>query len=213
MIKINLLGVAAPKPKVKAPVAVSKAMQLGSFLVALVVSFAIVGLVYMIWSGSIATLNVQLRKQQTEQARLAAIKQENARYEHERALLEQRIKTIEMLRSSRMGPTEFMNALGNVVNKTPNDLYLFSVAPQGDRMVIHGQAGSVNSVATLLSSMKTSAYFDDVQLRQLYEDDVQELVGYKFNMDCSYKSPSAAGSPTQAGAGAKVATPPPRPGL
>jgi Tfp pilus assembly protein PilN len=213
MIKINLLGVAAPKPKVKAPAAVSKAMQLGSFLVALVVSFAIVGLVYMVWSGSIANLNVQLRKQQAEQARLAAIKQENARYEHERSLLELRIKTIQALRASRMGPTEFMNALGNVVNKTPSDLYLFSVAPQGDRMVIHGQAGSVNSVATLLFSMKTSAYFDDVQLRQLYEDDQQDLVGYKFNMDCSYKSASAAGSPTQAGAGAKATTAPPRPGL
>jgi Tfp pilus assembly protein PilN len=213
MIKINLLGVAAPKPKVKAPAPVSKAMQLGSFLAALVVSFAIVGLVYMIWSGSIANLNVQLRKQQAEQARLAAIKQENARYEHERALLEQRIKTIQMLRASRMGPTEFMNALGNVVDRTPSDLYLFSVTPQGDRMVIHGQAGSVNSVATLLSTMKTSAYFDDVQLRQLYEDDLQDLVSYKFNMDCSHKLPSAAGFPSQAGAGAKAATAPLRPGL
>jgi Tfp pilus assembly protein PilN len=106
-----------------------------------------------------------------------------------------------------------MNALGNVVNKIPNDLYFFSVAPQGDRVVIHGQAGSANSVATLLSSMKTSGYFDDVQLRQFYEDDVQNLISYKFNMDCSYKSPSAAASPTQAGAAASAATPPLRPRL
>ena len=213
MIKINLLGVAAPKPKVKAAAPANKAIQLGALLGALVVSFAIVGLLYMIWSRSVATLNVELKKQQAEQARLAAIKQENARYEHERVLLEQRIKTIQVLRSSRAGPTEFMNALGNVVDRTPSDLYLFSVTPQGDRMVIHGQAGSVNSVATLLSTMKTSAYFDDVQLRQLYEDDLQDLVSYKFNMDCSHKLPSAAGFPSQAGAGAKAATAPLRPGL
>jgi Tfp pilus assembly protein PilN len=211
MIKINLLGVAAPKPKVRAVAPASKALQVGTFLVALVVSFGIVGVWYMIWSGSIATLKVELKKQQAEQARLAAIKQENARYERERGLLEQRIRTIEVLRASRVGPTEFMNALGNVVDKTPNDLYLFSVTPQGDRVVIHGQAGSVNSVATLLYLMKTSAYFEDVQLRQFYEDDQQDLIRYRFNMDCSYKSPSAAVSPTQAGA--RAATPPQRPGL
>jgi Tfp pilus assembly protein PilN len=213
MIKINLLGLAAPKPKPRAVAPVSKGMQLGTFLGALVVSFAIVGLFYMTCRRSIATLNVELNKQQAEQARLAAIKQENAKYEQERRLLEQRIKTIQVLRASREGPTEFMNALGNVVNKTPTDLYLSSVAPQGDRVVIHGQAGSVNSVATLLSSMKTSGYFDDVQLRQFYEDDVQNLVSYKFSMDCSHKSPSAAASPTQAGAAASAATPAQRPRL
>jgi len=213
MIKINLLGVAARKRKVRAVAPMSKAMQLGTLIGSLVASFAIVGLLYMIWSGSIDSLNVELRKQQAEQARLAAIKQENVKYEHERALLEQRIKTIQVLQAGRVGPTEFMNALGNVVNKIPNDLYFFSVAPQGDRVVIHGQAGSANSVATLLSSMKTSGYFDDVQLRQFYEDDVQNLISYKFNMDCSYKSPSAAASPTQAGASASAATPPLRPRL
>jgi len=213
MIKINLLGVAAPPRKVKAVAPVSKAMQLGAFIAALVVSFGIVGAVYMIWSASVARLNVELKKQQAEQARLAAIKQENARYERESALLEQRINTIQVLRAGRLGPTEFMSALGNVVNRTPNDLYLFTVTPQGDRVVIHGQAGSPNSVAGLLSTMKTSGYFSDVQLRQFYQDDVQNFISYKFNMDCSYKPPVAAGSPMRAGAGAKATSPPPRPGL
>ena len=213
MIKINLLGVAAPKPKEAAVAPTSKAVQVGAFVGALVVCFAIVGLFYMIWSASIDNLNAELRKQQAERARLTGIKQENAKYEKERRLLEQRINTIQVLQASRVGPTEFMNALGNVVNKTTSDLYLFSVAPQGDRVVIHGQAASAHSVAALLSSLQTSGYFDDVQLRQFYEDDVQDLVSYKFNMDCAYKSPSAAGSPTQGDAGASAATPPRRTGM
>jgi Tfp pilus assembly protein PilN len=167
----------------------------------------------MLWSRSVDALGVELKKQQAEQVRLAAIKQENAKYEQERRLLEQRIKTIQMLQASRVGPTEFMNALSTVVNKTSSDLYLFSVAPQGDRVVIRGQAGSANSVATLLSSMKTSGYFDDVQLRQFYEDDVQDLISYKFNMDCLYKPPAAAASPAQAGAAGSAATPAQRPRL
>jgi Tfp pilus assembly protein PilN len=213
MIKINLVGLAAPKPKAAAVVPASKMVLLGAFLGALAGCFAIMGLLYLIWSVSINSLKVELKKQQAEQARLAAIKQENAKYEHDRQLLEQRIKTIQVLQTSRVGPTEFMNALANVVNKTTNDLYLFSVAPQGDRVVIHGQAASANSVATLLSSLKTSGYFEDVQLRQFYEDDIQNLVSYKFNMDCAYKSPSAAASPTQAGTGASAATAPQRQGI
>jgi len=212
MIKINLLGAAAPKPRVAAVVPASKLVQLGAFVGSLVVCFAIVGVFYMVWSASIDNLNLELKKQRAEQARLAAIKQENAKYEQERRLLEQRIKTIQVLQANRVGPTEFMNVLANVVNKTTNDLYLFSVAPQGERVVVHGQAASANSVATLLSSFKTSHYFDDVQLRQFYEDDVQDLVSYKFNMDCEYKPPSAAASPTQAGAGASAMASSRRPG-
>jgi Tfp pilus assembly protein PilN len=212
MIKINLLGAAAPKPKAAAVVPANKLVQVGAFVGSLAVCFVIVGVFYMVWSASIDNLNVELKKQRAEQARLAAIKQENAKYEQERRLLEQRIKTIQVLQANRVGPTEFMNVLANVVNKTTNDLYLFSVTPQGERVVIHGLAASANSVATLLSSLKTSRYFDDVQLRQFYEDDVQELVSYKFNMDCEYKPPSAAASPTQAGAGASAVATSRRPG-
>jgi Tfp pilus assembly protein PilN len=209
MIKINLLGVPAPKPKAKVVTPLSKAAQVGTLIGALVVCFAVVGLFYLIWSRSVDALRVELRKQQAEQTHLAAIKQENAKYEQERRLLEQRIKTIQLLQASREGPTEFMNALANVVNKTTNDLYLSSVTSQADRVVIHGQAGSPNSVATLLSSMKTSGYFADVQLRQFYEDDVQNLVSYRFNLDCAYKPPSAAASPAQGGAAASATAPPP----
>jgi Tfp pilus assembly protein PilN len=213
MIKINLLGVAAPKPRAVAAAApASKVVQLGVFVGALVVCLAIVGVFYMLWSASIDSLNAELRKQRVEQARLAGIKQENAKYEQERRLLEQRINTIQVLQASRVGPTEFMNVLANVVNKTTNDLYLFSVAPQGERVVIRGQAASPNSVAALLSYLKTSGYFEDVQLRQFYEDDVQDLASYKFNLDCAYKPSSAAASLVTAGAGARVPATPRRPG-
>ncbi len=211
MIKINLLGVAAPTPAAPTRESASKALQAKVFTAALVLCFGTVGLLYKMWNSSIDSLNVELAKQQAEQARLAAIKLENLRYERERQLLEQRINTIEMLKASRVGPTEFMNALGDVVNRT-KDLYLFSVAPQGDRMVMRGETFSVNSVATVLSSMKTSGYFDDVQLRQFYEDDDQDRLSYKFNMDFRYKSPSAAVLPKQVGAGASTPTPSRRPG-
>jgi Tfp pilus assembly protein PilN len=214
MIKINLVGLAAPKPKIKAAEPAKKSSnQVWVFVGALVVSFGIVGGMYLYWSGSISGLEVDLRKEKAVQTRLVAIRLENAKYEQQRALLEQRLKAVQVLQASRVGPTEFMNALGDVVNKTPVDLFFFSVVRQGDRVVILGQAGSANSVAALLALLQTSAYFDDVQLRQLYEDDKESLVSYKFNLDCLYKSPSAAGSVTGAAGGMGTATSAQRTGM
>jgi len=196
-IKINLLGLAAPKPKAKPVAPAQKSMlQVWIFLGALVVSFGIVGLLYLIWNGSIDKLNMELKKQQAEQTRLVAIRQENAKYEGTRAQLEQRVKAVQLLQTSRVGPTEFMNALGSVVAKTPTDLFFASVTHEGVRVAIQGQAGSANSVATLLALLKTSGYFDDVQLRQFYED-------------CSYKPPSGATTLSPAGPGTAA---PQRPG-
>ena len=216
MIKINLLGRAEPKSKARATRAVapmSKALQMGALLGSLAASLAVVGLAYLVWSSSVDSLTVELKKQQAEQARLAGVRQQNARFEHESALLEERIRAIQMLRSGRVGPTEFMNALADVVNKGPHDLYLSSVAAQGNRMVFHGQAGSANAVATLLTAMKTSGYFTDVQLRQLYEDDVESVLNYKFSMDCLIKSALAGVAPTPAGPAAKTPASPSRPVL
>jgi len=105
-IKINLLGLAAPKPKAKAAAPEQKSMvPVWIFLGAMVVSFGIVGILYLIWNGSIAKLNVELKKQQVEQTRLVAIRQENARYEGTRAQLEQRVKAVQLLQTTRLGPT------------------------------------------------------------------------------------------------------------
>jgi len=219
MIRINLLGLAAPKPKVKVQAApqptapAMQSMQVWVFLGALVVSFGIVGAMYLIWNGSISSLQVELKKAKAEQTRLVAVRLENTKYERERAQLEQRVKAVQMLQASRVGPTEFMDALGTVVSKTPTDLYFQSVTRQGARVVIQGQSGSANSVATLLGQLKASGSFDDVQLRQLYEDDKESLVNYKFNLDCLYKSAAAAESVTSAAGAGGTAIPPQRIGM
>jgi Tfp pilus assembly protein PilN len=210
-IKINLLGLAAPKPKAKPAAPAQKSMlPVWMFLGALVVSFGIVGAMYLIWNGSVASLNAQVKKEQGVQTRLVAIRQENAKYEGTRAQLEQRVKAVQLLQSNRLGPAEFMSALGEVVAKTPTDLFFATVTRDGGRVAIQGQAGSANSVATLLASLKGSGYFADVQLRQFYEDDKQDLVSYKFALDCSYRPPSGGPAVNQATAGV---TAPQRPGM
>jgi Tfp pilus assembly protein PilN len=211
MIKINLLGAAPPPTPV--PVAPTPLFQVATFVGALVVCFAVVGLFYKVWSGAVTDLEKQKKDQEREQARLAAIKAENERYQKQIIQLEQRNNTIEMLQASRVGPVELMTTLGALVDRR-NDVYLFSVAPAGERLVIHGQSNSVESMAEFMSALGHSGSFADVQLRQFYEDDVQGRVSYKFNLDCIYTSSAAAAAAAQqAGAPAAKTTPAGRAGM
>jgi Tfp pilus assembly protein PilN len=202
MIKINLLGVAPPPTAEAPPAPASLTFQLTVGVGSLVVCFAIVGLFYKTLSGAVTDLQAQLQRERAEQARLAAIKAENERYQLQLRELEVRINTIQLLQASRVGPVEHMTALGDMVNRA-SELYLYSVAPQGDRTVLRGQSGSVESMAKFLASLKASGYFDDVQLRQFYQDDQETRLTYKFALDYIFKSQAvAATAPPGAPAGA-----------
>ena len=65
------------------------------------------------------------------------VKAQNEKYQQRLKDLETRINTIQALQNSRVGPVELMSALGNVVNKT-NDIYLYTLAPAGDRVAAQG---------------------------------------------------------------------------
>ncbi len=207
MIKINLLGVAAPTAP-KGPAApVTPVFQAGTFLIALVACFLVVGVFYKIWSGAISDLQKEFDKQKREQQRLAAIKAENERYEQQKRQLEQRINTIQALQASRTGPVDMMTTLGGVVNKIP-ELYFLSVTPAGDRLSIRGQSNSVEAVKNFLSTLDSlpQAGVNDVQLRQFYQDDQSGRLSYKFSLDFQYKPPAVT-AVQQAGAAAASAAP------
>jgi Tfp pilus assembly protein PilN len=191
MIKINLLGVASSRA-VTEPATLT--FQLTFAVGSLVVCFATVGLTYKVWSGRVQKLQADLQREKAEQARLAAIKAETDQYQLQLKQLEMRIDTIQALQASRVGPVEHMTVLGDVVNRTI-DLYLYTITPERDRTVLKGQAGSVESMAKFLASLKGSQYFQDVQLRQFYQDDQQNRLTYKFTIDYIYRPPAAAAQP------------------
>ncbi len=212
MIKINLLGVAAPGPAIRERPPVTIGFQVGTLLGALIVCFLVVGVFYKIWSGKIDSLNVDLKKEQAEQARLAAIKAENLRYQQQVQQLDQRINTIQALQASRVGPVEIMTALGTVVNKT-SDVYLYTASNTTGRLVLRGQSGSVDSMAVFLASLKSSGYFEDVQLHRFFEDDQHGRLTYKFDVSCVYKPPQLPLTGTPAAPTASPGAPAGRTGM
>jgi Tfp pilus assembly protein PilN len=213
MIKINLLGVAPPPtPAAAAGAPATRQFQIGVFVGALVVCFAAVGFTYKLWSSAVDKEQSDVNKEKRRQADLQGIKAQNDRYHAQVADLEQRINTIEALRASRVGPVEEMTALGDVVSRT-TDVYLFTMGPQGERVVLNGQSGSVSSMANFLSSLQKSGYFEDVQLRRFFQDNQKEQLAYKFVLDMVYKSPTAASLAGQTAAPSGAAAPAKRAGL
>ncbi|HVN79396.1 MAG TPA: PilN domain-containing protein [Terriglobia bacterium] len=202
MIKINLLGVAPPPsakalaiPGEPAPTATLVVMFVG----ALIVCFGVVGVIYKVWSNQIADLEKARNRERIRQSELRLVKDQNNRYQSRLQDLETRINTIQALQSSRVGPVELMTALGNVVNKT-SDLYLYTLAPAGDRLQLKGQSSTPDSMASFLADLKASGAFTDVQLDQFYQDDLHDRLAYKFTVSCLFKSSGGAASPTAGGA-------------
>jgi Tfp pilus assembly protein PilN len=191
MIKINLLGV-APPPTVAVAVPTTRAFLVVTFVGALVVCLAIVGVFYKFWSSQVAQLEQELKREQDRERELASVRAQNAAYLQHLNDLGRRIDTIQKLQASRVGPVDQMTALGDVVNQTA-DVYFYTVVPQDERLAIHGQSGSVQSMSAFLSALDHSGSFTDVQLRQFYQDDQENRITYKFTLDCLYKPPVPAG--------------------
>jgi len=212
MIKINLLGVAPPTPRALPGPPATKVVQIVTLVGALVVSFAIVGVIYEIWNNQIAELDRSLKKEKLRQTELSMVKTQNERYQQRLRDLETRINTIQALQNSRVGPVELMTSLGNIVNRT-TDVYLVTLAAQEGRMQLKGQAGAVESMANFLAFLKSNGFFQDVQLQQFYQDDQHNRLTYKFTVDfLSKPSTGAASTATPVAAQSQApAGPAPRP--
>jgi Tfp pilus assembly protein PilN len=187
MIKINLLGEtpkAAEAHASESPALPTASLAL-AFGITLVVALGVVGMLGWAWGRQVDRLHQELRKEQAEQARLTAVAAENKRYEQEIAEVQTRINTIEALEKARTGPVNLMNSLADSVNRA-NDLYLLSVKADGGRLILKGESGSVSSIADFIAALKRQGDFYQVHLQQYYQDDENDRVNFKFDLDCVF---------------------------
>jgi Tfp pilus assembly protein PilN len=207
MMRINLLG----GPKVVAgPAAAPAAIAPSAIIVSAVVLVAmglvaVITLFYM--RSEIQQLDTEIQAQQREKARLAGVKAQAESYLKTLNELQQRKDTVDALARSRVGPVELMRALGVTATRS-NDLYLLSVAHQGERLVIRGESATTDSIANFLGQLQDSGSFSDVQLRQAIQNDKSGRTSFDFNLDCVFKSSASAGPEVpaaQRGAGGATA--------
>ena len=185
MMRINLLGI--EKPTFRAPSEFTPAKQVLSLGIALLVAALAVGIPYKILSVRIAEIEKDLVTERLEKERLARFQAQIRQYERQKQQLNSRINTIDQLRRSKVGPVQLLNMLGVVVNKTPN-LWLRTLRRQGPRVLLNGEASTVNQIAGFIENLKKRGLFVNVQIRDSFQDNPEEnIVRFKFNLDCEWR--------------------------
>ena len=168
MIRINLLGRDRPKAA-RQTVPLEATLQLVFLAAALVVSF---GVLYYHWHSmntESAELRTHIQRQMGEKARLDQLKTQVDNFERQKKVLQERINVIEELQRNRTGGQELLNALANTVSRT-DTLWLTSLDRTGDGLTIQGTAGSINAVANFITQLKSSGYFNQVEIKESVQD-------------------------------------------
>lgn len=177
-------------------------------LVSLVVCLGLVGLLYAGWNHQISELNGKIAAARIEAARLMAVEAQNHRYQADLTAISNHIMVIQSLEKTRTGPRDLMTKLGNSVSRI-NGLYLLSVQSNSNQLVIDGEAGHVHAIADFIAALESDTSFQNVDLRQVFEDDQNNTVNFKFDLVCLYSPPVelAASIPPAAPTGGSVRPP------
>jgi Tfp pilus assembly protein PilN len=198
MIRINLLGRDRPKAERQA-VPLEATLQMVFLAAALAVSF---GVLYYQWHSmnvEATEVRAHIQRQIGEKARLTQLKTQVDTFEAQKAVLQQRINIIEDLQRNRTGGQELLNALADTVSRT-DTLWLTSLDRNGDVLTMQGSAGSINAVANFITQLKSSGYFDQVEIKESSQDKDTAVQTFTFQLTAQFTLPQAKAA-TPAGKG------------
>ena len=190
-IKINLLGLAAPKPKAKPAAAPAQKSMLPVwiFLGAFVVSFGIVGLFTSFGTGR-STSSVWNSRNSRSSRRAWWPSGRRLSDTKARGRIRAASQSRAIASNHPPGSHGIHERPGRCGRQNSHRPLFASVTHEGRRGDDpRGKQGLLIRLQPCWLLLKVCGYFDDVQLRQFYEDDKSNLVTYKFNLECSYKPP------------------------
>ena len=192
MIRINLLGQTRPKtagPGLPVETTIRWLLLLASVALAVI----ILAVVYFKEERQLDEVNQQISNLQAEKSRLQQVKAEVDQFEHQKAVLQQRINVIETLQKNRTGGQDLLAMVATTVVRT-DTLWLTEVNRKGNALDLSGEAGSINAVANFLTQMRRSGYFDKIEIKEAKENDIQKGVQtYSFTMSAEVAAAPGAG--------------------
>lgn len=169
MIRINLLPVREERRK-------QDLRQLGAMLVAtLVGSLAIAGFFHRSLLSDVegARANVARLNQEIDRFKPQLAKVEQ--YKATKAQIEKKLEVIEGLEQSRSGPVRVLDALAT---HAPEKLWLSHIQVSGRKIHIEGMSLDNERVASFMTALEQSEYFENVELES---SEAEEVEGFKVN--------------------------------
>jgi type IV pilus assembly protein PilN len=191
MIRINLLGQIRPKTA-RRPVDTGAAVPAIFMIAGAVLALAVLFALYYNYQKSLNEENARIAQLTAEKTQLQQIKNQVDAFTTQKAILQQRVATIEQLQRDRTGGQDLLDMVANTVSRTEN-LWLTTVERKGNSLSLEGSSASINSVANFITALKRSGYFQKVEIKESKQDDRNTAVQtYNFQITAEISPPQPA---------------------
>jgi Tfp pilus assembly protein PilN len=198
MIRINLLGQLRPKAA-RRPVDTGAAMPLVFVGAGVALGLLFLFYFYHSWQAQLSGETARIKQLQAQKTELEQIKLQVESFEKQKQTLQQRVGTIEQLQRDRTGGQELLDEVANTVSRAEN-LWLISMTKKGTAVTFEGAAASINSVATFITALKRSGYFQKIEIKDTKQDDkntgVQTFL-FTINAEIAQSGPNAPAGQTK----------------
>jgi type IV pilus assembly protein PilN len=189
MIRINLLGVPRPKKGKRGSAAAPSMPGEGPNVVMLMVVGVVIGAGAFFYlfndANKVATkLAVDIASANHEGVQLADVKVKYEQRKKEADAFEKRVKVIDQLRAEQAGPVTLLNTIGDSVNNT-DAVWLSEMTETAGSLNIEGTALSTVAVANLMTTIKRTGYFKNVDFKITSQDaSSKEMTAFTFTLTC-----------------------------
>jgi type IV pilus assembly protein PilN len=206
MIRINLIGPerATKKAKAAGPSLPAGALQ-SYLLLALFAGGAALVCAGLWWiqTSKLQQLDTQIAANEKRQRDLQAIKQQVDEFEQKRAILKNKVATIERLRMAQKSPVHMLDEISKAL---PDYVWLATMDETAGAVAFVGQSNSYAAVADFIVALQRSGWFPVVDIASAKDEG--NIVN--FNLTGSFKDPELAAKEKAAQDAAAAPRPPAR---
>ena len=212
MIRINLLGTTKPKGKgrrrfVMPRVTMNGPSPLISGLAILVLACAWVYWYHTKLEQKHDQLLTEIRDANRQITSLQMVKKAYLERQKDFDAVKRRFDIIDQLRAQQAGPVQLLNTVSDTVNGT-DGVWLLTLKDNGDNVSLDGIALNPRAVADLMTKLRGTGFFTNVELRDTSQADEHKIPTFSFNVVCDKGSASpdkAPASPAKAAVPSKKA--------
>ena len=191
MIRINLLGTAKPKKGKKGRRRAFAMPQLTtegpSPLIAGLAILVLAGAGFYVYHMQLQREHDQLQSQIVEANRsiasMARVKQAYLQRQKDYDALKRHFDVIDQLRAAQTGPLPLLTSVSQTVNST-DGIWLVNLRDDGASVAVEGVALGPDAVAKLMTNLKNSGYFKDIELRGTAQEDNPKIQTFSFSLVC-----------------------------
>lgn len=191
MIRINLLGTAKPKKGKKGRrrgFALPQLTHDGPSPLFAGLAILVLATTGIYWYHS--TLERTHEKLQTDLidadrqiVSMTKVKQAYLERQKDYDAVKRRFDIIDQLRAQQAGPVQMLTTVSETVNTT-DGVWLLDLRDDGGSVSLNGVALGPNSVAKLMTNLRNSGYFKNIELRDTVQQDNPKIQTFSFSLVC-----------------------------